>query len=97
MRDPLQAAVSAAKFLAAESRLRVHAPKLDADRDAVVLPFESIAGRLHRIAFSIEFLAGRDDEEITTALREYWVPDHMRHENYETLLVTETGVENYDG
>lgn len=97
MRDPLEAARKAAAFLSAEARLRVRAPSLDAARDAVVVPFESIAGKVHRIAFSVDFLAAHDDEEIATALREAWVPDHMRHADYQTLLVTSDGIENYEG
>jgi hypothetical protein len=97
MRDPLEAVRAAAKFLAAETRLRMHAPKVDAEHDAVVLPFESIAGKLHRLLFSIEFLGGSDDEEIVTRLREHWVPDKLRHADYETLLVTSDGVESYEG
>jgi hypothetical protein len=97
VRDPLEAARAASAFLAAESRLRVHPPKLEPDRDAVAVPFESIAGRLHRILFSLEFLGSRDDEEIAGTLRECWVPEHMRHENYETLLVTSEGVSTWEG
>ena len=96
MRDPLEAARRAAAYLSAETRLRVHAPSLDAGRDAVVVPFESIAGKVHRIAFSIDFLAGHEDEEIQTKLRDAWVPDHMRHADYQTLLVTADGIENYE-
>ena len=97
MRDPLEAARAAGAFLAAESRLRVHTPKLEPERDAVVVPFESIAGRVHRILFALEFLGSHDDEEIAGALREFWVPEHMRHENYETLLVTSEGVSTFEG
>jgi hypothetical protein len=97
VRDPLEAARTASAFLAAESRLRVHPPKLEPDRDAIVVPFESIAGRVHRILFALEFLGSHDDEEIAGALRESWVPEHMRHENYETLLVTSDGVSNWEG
>ena len=97
MRDPLEAARAAGAFLAAESRLRVHPPKLEPDRDAVVVPFESIAGRLHRILFALEFLGSHEDEEIAGALREFWVPEHMRHENYQTLLVTSEGVSTWEG
>jgi hypothetical protein len=96
VRDPIEAARAAAAFLSAETRLRVHAPSLVAERDAVVVPFESIAGKVHRIAFSIDFLASHDEEEIATALRENWVPDHMRHADYQTLLVTADGIENYE-
>jgi hypothetical protein len=95
VRDPLEAARAAAAFLSAESRLRIHAPKLEAD--AVVLPFESIAGRVHRILFATEFLASHDDDEIATALGDFWVPNQMRDANYQTLLVTSEGIETYEG
>jgi hypothetical protein len=94
MRDLLRAARAVGAFLARETGLQVHAPSWDEARGAVVLPFESVAGRRHVIAFAEAFLADRSEEEIEAALRETWVPDHMKHPDYQPLLVTNDGVEN---
>ncbi len=94
MRDPLQSARAVGAFLARETGLEVHEPRFDAERGAVVLPFESVAGRRREIAFAEAFLTDRSDEEIQAALREAWVPDHMKHPDYQPLLVTNEGVEN---
>jgi hypothetical protein len=94
MRELLQAARAVGAFLARETGLRVHAPSWDEARGAVVLPFESVAGRRHVIAFAEAFLTDRSQEEIEASLRESWVPDHMKHPDYQALLVTNEGVEN---
>ena len=96
MNDELLAnARAVARFLARETGLQVGAPRFDEERGAVILPFQSLAGREHRIALAADLLAERSPEELQPLLRENWVPDKMKHPAYETLLVTSEGIESF--
>lgn len=92
MSHSLETARSMARFLAAETGLVFKEPSLDEERRAVLLPFESVAGCRHVVAFAEELLTDYSDEEIQETLRAHWLPAHLMHPAYQPLLVTKEGV-----
>jgi hypothetical protein len=88
----LAAARAVAAFLANETGLAFQAPSWDPSQRAAVVPFDSVAGRHHRVAFSEEFLTELSQEEMQELLRAYWLPGHLVHPAYQPLLVTSEGL-----
>jgi hypothetical protein len=94
MREPIEAASALATFLAHETGLVFGDPTWDPGRHAAIVPFESVAGRRHVIAFSETFLAEHSDAEARDALLAAWVPAHLVHPAYRSLFVTNDGVDD---
>lgn len=92
----LQAARAVAAFLASETGLSFQTPSWDAALGAAVVPFDSVAGRHHRVAFSEAFLTELSLPEMHELLRSHWVPGHLVHPAYQPLLLTPDGLSNLE-